>query len=122
MFGDKGKLASLHDDFFRRVAGPFGVRRAPAKMSVKERKMNAEAVLLELQRTNAPELRGALWPVTWDNIRRNPGPYLELLGLEAHRQMRTMAQVFTSKGAGSLAPENCYSTSPHVGGRSTILC
>lgn len=120
VFGDRAELARMHDDFFRRVGSRFGVLRAPGKMTAKERGANARLVLAELKRIEAPELVGPLWPMVRDCIQRNPGECLELLGLDAHRELRTMAEIFTSKGRGSEQVANCYSTSPLPAGN--LLC
>lgn len=120
VFGDRADLARMQDDFFRRVASRFSVRRAPTKMCARERRVNARLVIDELKRIQAPELHGPLWSLVCECIQRSPGPFLELLGLEAHRELKTMAQIFTSKGRGLATPENCYSTSPLPAGE--LLC
>lgn len=120
LFGGPRDLVSLQDDFFREVAGRFGVRRAPSKMTAKEREENAKLVVAELERIQAPELRGPLWSLVRECIQRSPGQFLERLGLEAHRELKTMAQIFTSKGRGAATAENCYTTSPPPA--SHLLC
>lgn len=119
VFGAKPDMAKLQDDFFRIVASRFGVRRAPKKLRAKEIEAGAKAVLIELQRRDAPELRGPLWPRTREDIKRNPRPYAELLGIEIKRQLKTLAQLAVSQGHGSEKRENRYSTSGSA--RSELL-
>jgi hypothetical protein len=50
-----------------------------------------------------------LWPQFRANIERDPGPYLLALGLDVARppkRMRTMTQIFTSKGKGKSRENN----------------
>ena len=110
VIGLRSDLAKLQDDFFRTVASRFGVRRAPKKLKAKEMEAGAQAVLDELKRRDAPELRGPLWPRTRDDIKRNPRPYAELLGIEIKRELKTLAQLAVSEGRGS-TKSKCYSTS-----------
>ena len=76
------ELKKLHASFFLNVAGRYGFRRPHAKLFGQIKLKAVRAVLAELERRQAPELKGALWPLTYQAIQDNPGPYLDALHID----------------------------------------
>jgi hypothetical protein len=101
----------LQKEFFDAVCAPFGLKRCPRGLTGASKTATAAAVLAELKRRNDPVLSSALWSVLRDRIEASPGPFAELLGLEAisaskPKKLRSMTAIFTSKGKGSQKPES----------------
>lgn len=75
-------INQLSESFFKSVAGPAGLRRQGAKMVGLVKQWAADAVVDRLRAIEAPEIAGALWPLTQDSIKKNPLPYLLALGID----------------------------------------
>lgn len=78
----KPSVRRLTESFFTSVAGPAGLQRQGARMAGATKQKAIAAVIARLQAIAAPELDSPLWPMTQDNISRNPLPYLEALGID----------------------------------------
>ncbi len=105
LFGNRQRLKALHDDFHRQVGARYGLRKAPARLSGATKSAAARAVVDGLRNAADPALRSVAWPAIRSAIEREPGGFLESMGISTPqpqpKRLRTMAQVFTSKGKGS---------------------
>ena len=103
--GGRQALASLHQDFHAKVASPYGLKRAPARLQGGAKATAVSAVLTYLRRASDAAMHSAAWSVIRECIERDPTPFLAALGIEVPnpnaRRLRSMAAIFTSKGKGS---------------------
>lgn len=108
LFGNRQRLQFLHTDFHAAVAGRYGLSKAPARLQGQAKEKTVQTVIKQIQATNDGALKSALWPVVRDLIDRDPAAFAQALGLDIARptkkKVRTMAQIFTSKGKGSNRP------------------
>jgi Plasmid recombination enzyme len=99
--GGKSKLAALKNDFYDTVAKGYGLKREGATLNAA---LKHQAAALVLQRFHADAdaaLASAAWPAIREAIERDPRPFMEILGIDPpQRKLRTVAQVFTSRGKG----------------------
>lgn len=77
----KSRLRDINESFFTKVAGPAGFRRPGARLRGDAKAAAVRAVLDTLQRMDAPELRGPLWPITKVGIEAAPERYFALLNI-----------------------------------------
>lgn len=108
MVGNRQRLLELQQTFHGAVAARYGLRKAPARLSGATKQRAASMVLGSLKRAADDALRSQVWPVIRDTIERDPAPYLMALEIELEppkKKLRTMADIFTSKGKGK-AREN----------------
>lgn len=100
----RAATAELRDSFYRDVAKKFGLSKPTGKMTGVNRAVASRIVLGALESSQDAILRSALWVAVRREIERNPGPYVESLGIELKPQTvartRTMSQIFTSSGKG----------------------
>lgn len=80
----KANVKRLTESFFKAVAGPAGLRRQGARMAGMVKEWAVQVVFDRLQAVAAPEIHGALWPLTQAAIKSNPVPYLVALGIDPH--------------------------------------
>lgn len=78
----KSRLRDFTESFFSAVAGPAGFQRQGARLRGQAKAAAVRAVLAELERLQAPELRGPLWPITKANIEAAPDRYFSLLNID----------------------------------------
>ena len=109
-FGGPSQLMKLQADFHAAVCVPYGLKRYPRRLTGNSKTATAAAVLAELKRRRDPCLNSAVWPVLRGRIEADPGPYVAALGLEVaavtkSKKLRSMTEIFTSKGKGSSKPE-----------------
>jgi hypothetical protein len=103
MMGNRTRLLAMQQSFFDDVASNFGLRKAPARLVGTSKQVAIDAVLKSLKTASDPAMKSKAWATIRDGIERDPAPYLLALGIELEappKQMRTMAQIFTSKGKG----------------------
>ncbi len=81
----RAELAKLRESFWRKVAEPAGLRRGIGRLVGQSKALAVAAVLDHMERTKAPELRGALWPLTRKQIESEPLPYLLALGIDPQK-------------------------------------
>jgi hypothetical protein len=104
MVGNRQKLLATQKSFHEVVASKYGLQKAPAKLIGPGKAAAASAVLKHLRESSDPALRSKVWPNLREAIEGNPAPFLGALGITlkaAAKPLRTMAQIFTSKGKGS---------------------
>jgi hypothetical protein len=103
LVGNRPKLMALHQDFHQAVAARYGLKKAPARLAGAAKQRAAAAVLAKLQSAADSALRSTVWPTIRDVIEHDPGPFLMPLCLDLKqpkKKLRTMTQIFTSKGKG----------------------
>lgn len=109
MVGGKQKLLALQKHFHDKVASRYGLRKAPAKLSGATKQAAALAVLKDLRRTSDAALKSKVWATFREAIERDPSPFLLALGIMLEvpsKPLRTMTQIFTSKGKGKAKDPN----------------
>lgn len=103
LMGNRRKLLEIQQAFHEAVAGRHGLRKAPARLAGASKHRAASAVLSHLNKASDAALRSKVWPSVRDAIEGDPGPYMLALGITPEptkKKMRTMTQIFTSKGRG----------------------
>ena len=93
-------VARLRDDFYKEVAKHYGMRKA-ARLDGVSRGALAVAVLDRLKASGDPVMRSPIWNEVRAAVERDPAPFAQALGVEVakpSKKLRTMAEVFTSKG------------------------
>ena len=93
-------VARLRDDFYKEVAKHYGMRKA-ARLDGVSRGALAVAVLDRLKSSGDPVMRSPVWNEVRAAVERDPAPFAQALGVDVakpSKKLRTMAEVFTSKG------------------------
>lgn len=96
----RAELVKMRDEFFLAVGRPFGLQKA-ARIDGAGRAALAAAVLDRLNASGDPAMRSAAWQEVRRAIERDPAPFAVALGVEVakpSKRLRTMAEVFISKG------------------------
>jgi hypothetical protein len=104
LMGYSKTLMTMQQSFFDAVASIYGLHKAPAKLSGLTRQAAAKTVLQTLSAGADAALKSKVWASIRDAIERDPVPYLQALGVDTPapaKRMRTMAEIFTSKGKGN---------------------
>ena len=70
------------DSFFASVAGPFGLKRADAKLRGIAKQWACAAVWKECEARGLPEVNGPLWHIFWRGIEKNPIPAMDALSID----------------------------------------
>lgn len=89
--------------FYKNVAQGYGLIKPPARLAGNQKAATAKAVIQSLKDRDDPALASSIWPNCRLHIENDPAPFAVAMGLEIAKpakQMRTMAQIFTSKGKG----------------------
>lgn len=123
LMGNRQKLMAMQQNFFDTVASLYGLHKAPAKLSGLTRQAAAKTVLKTLQLGSDAALKSKVWASIRDSIERDPIPYLQALGIDAPtplKRLRTMAEIFTSKGKGKQKDSN--SIDFELGSKGLSLC
>lgn len=98
------RLAALLKDFYDAVGARHGLRR-PERLTGADRERVAAAVLARMNATGDKAMKSQAWDAIREAIERNPRAFAAVLGVEVAapaRKLRTMAQIFTSKGRGTV--------------------
>jgi hypothetical protein len=104
VFGRKPEVHALQDDFFRQVASKHGLTRSPGGLTAAD-KRRVEAEVLRVMRERCdPAIHSPVWLLLRARIAADPVPFAELLGVIVAKRMRTMAEIFTSRGKGLQTP------------------
>lgn len=105
LMGYKKNLSSLQEVFYENVSRRYGLERPPKALNNAQRKKAAIDVLNHLVQTQDPVTKSNLWPSFVEVIYKFPIGFAKAIGIEismmCSRPMKTMAQIFTSKGKGS---------------------
>lgn len=104
LMGYKKNLSSLQEIFYENVSKRYGLERPPKALNNAQRKKAAIEVLNHLVQTQDPVTKSNLWPSFVEVIYMSPIGFAKAIGIEismiCSRPMKTMAQIFTSKGKG----------------------
>ena len=109
MVGGKQKLMATHKHFHEAVASRYGLQKAPARLAGASKQAGTAAVLAKLKSSSDAALKSKAWATIRDGIESNPGPWLLILGIEnsvVKKPLKTMAQIFTSRGKGKAKESN----------------
>lgn len=123
LMGNRQKLMAMQQHFHEAVASLYGLHKAQAKLSGLTRQAAAKTVLKTLQMGSDAALKSKVWASIRDSIERDPIPYLQALGIDAPtpvKRLRTMAEIFTSKGKGKQKDSN--SIDFELGSKGLSLC
>lgn len=96
----RANLQRLNADFLQKVGKHYGMRKA-TRLDGVSRSALAVAVLERLKASGDPVMRSPIWNEVRAAIGRDPQPFAISLGVEVskpEKKLRTMAEVFTSKG------------------------
>lgn len=113
LMGGKALMSTRRNDFYECVASRFALTKPPKKHSEKDSAALYEQVMEHVRLNDLSALKSALWPFTRDAIRDNPVKAAQLLGIEipeqtAAKKLKTVAEIFTSKGAGAKTESNLH--------------
>lgn len=103
--GGKQKLMEMHKRFHLDVAARYGLNKAPARLTGATKESASKAILQRLRETGDSALQSKLWAVVRDKIESDPAAFLMALDIElkaSTKKLKTVAQIFTSKGKGSV--------------------
>lgn len=103
MCGSPAQFSKWRESLYTEVGVRFGLSRPAQQLRGKAKEQAITMVLTHYQRSFPDLLNDPAWPVMRKAIERDPLPYVQRLGLEVaphQKKMRTMAQIFTSKGKG----------------------
>ncbi len=101
--GNKNKYKERSDDFFHTVAQKYGLSRPNEKLLKADRMRLAKQVISEVENSADPVTKSLHYQLIRNRIEMDPVPFATNLGIEiktAPKKMRTVAQIFTSKGKG----------------------
>jgi hypothetical protein len=102
--GYKSNLKSKHQSFYLEVGSRFGLRKPPERLSLMDRRKFASLVIANLKHAGDPALESIVWIAIRDCIERDPLAFGFQCGIDVPsrtlRPLKTMAQIFTSKGRG----------------------
>ena len=123
LVGDKKRLQYLHQDFHCAVAGNYGLKKAPGRLTGAAKQTAVAAALERLRDAADGALTSLAWPAIRDAIERDPIAFTSALGIiiqPVKKKQRTMTQIFTSKGKGKSAEKPIgFHTAPSV---QTLSC
>jgi Plasmid recombination enzyme len=106
--GYKGQGKDRLADFYQQVGSKHGLQMPPSGLSKENRKLLADKVIERIEESNDPVVLSRHYQSVKDAIRVNPTPFAFNLDLDITLKapkIRTMAQIFTSKGKGSKTTE-----------------
>jgi len=102
--GNKRKYKERKEDFFQNVAKKYGLALPPEKLLKADRVRLAKQVITEVETSADPLTKSPHYQLIRSQIERDPAPFAANLGLEiitTPKKMRTVVQIFTSKGKGA---------------------
>lgn len=108
MVGGRTKLRDTRQRFHDAVGAPHGLAKAPPRLLGATKAAAIAKVLERLRAGSDGALKSRVWCQVKDSINRDPGPFLLALGIKvepAPKKLRTVAQIFTSRGRGSAREE-----------------
>jgi len=100
--GNRRKLSELQDKFYKDVAAGFGFSKPRSRVSGNHKVQMVRQVLHRLRNDTAT--KSLIWSLIREAISRDPQPFALALGIELDKPgkpLRTLAQIFTSKGKGA---------------------
>lgn len=103
LIGYVKELSAMQAQFHLEVASKYGLSKSPPKLTGEAKEAAVKAVLEKMRETGDKALQSAVWAVIRDSIESDPAPFVAAMGIELQapkKKLRTMAQIFTSKGKG----------------------
>lgn len=103
LMGYKKNLSSLQESFYQSVSKKFGLERPAKSLNFAQRKQAALLVLNHLVLSQDPVTKSNHWPSIVQAIYKFPDDFAKTIGVDmsfCSRPMKTMAEIFTSKGKG----------------------
>ena len=101
--GNKQKFADRQNDFHNNVAQKYGLSIPSPKIKKADRLKLGKKITSHFEKTNDPVIKSPCYPIVKALIVENPIEFAEMYGISISikpKKMRTMAQIFTSKGKG----------------------
>jgi hypothetical protein len=87
----KPKLRHLRNDFFDKVAGPFGLRREGARLHGANKQLAVAAVLTWADQNGLPASCGPMWCILEEAVKLDPTHSVKALGIDLHTIRRAGA-------------------------------
>lgn len=110
LLGNKPKLVAMQNNFHDKVATKYGLKKAPKKLYGAAKTTAVAQVLQRLKELSDPVLDSLIWPEVLATIETDPLPFLPNLEIKQPtappKKMRTVAEIFTSKGKGPKFEKN----------------
>ena len=98
----RARSAETRQSLGREVARQFGMTMGAGKLAGGRKDAAAAMVLERIEKNAADHFGATLWGAFKAAIKRDPGPFLDALGWEPPaRNLKLMAQIFTSPGKGA---------------------
>jgi hypothetical protein len=107
--GGRGNIKNLQNAFMQEVGNRHGLKSEKRLTAAAKAQLFTD-IIKALRAAREPIMQSKLWDVVRDEIRRNPLPYAQLLGIEAtasksKAKPKTFTGIMTSKGKGSQKQE-----------------
>jgi Plasmid recombination enzyme len=102
--GDKRKYRERKEDFFHKVAQKYGLTLPPEKLLKADRIRLAKQVISQVETSSDPMTKSPHYHLIRLRIENDPVPFAVNLGIDVKttpKKLRTVVQIFTSKGEGS---------------------
>ncbi len=104
LMGYKKNLSNLQEIFYLNVSKRYGLEKPPKPLNNSERKQAALLVLNHLVQTHDAVTKSNLWPCIVEAIYKFPMSFAKTIGIEislmCSKPMKTVVEIFTSKGKG----------------------
>ena len=111
LMGNRQTLKARHASFLKTVGFRHGLTLTPDRMNAAARDAVANQVIAALNQRADAVLQNNMWPAIRSAIHANPVDFAQCLGIQMlpnrpAKPPKTMAQIFTSRGAGDSRREN----------------
>jgi hypothetical protein len=101
---DRTSTQTMRESFGRQVAAVYGLRMVD-RLTGKRKADAVATVLTEIEKSHRAFIASNLWQPLRQAIESNPAPFIASMGLELAevpaKKIKTMAQIFTSRGKGA---------------------
>jgi len=101
--GNKQKYADRQNDFYANVAQKYGLTMPITRINKADRLRLGKKITSHFEKSNDPVIKSACYPIVKALIVEDPIQFAEMYGISISikpKKMKTMAQIFTSKGKG----------------------
>ena len=101
MLGRRKQFLAMLEEFHERVAGVYGLPKAPARVTKLARRTLADTVLERFKTTSDGALSSAVWQSIREALENDPAPFAANLGIEIASKpgrAKSVVQIFTSTG------------------------
>jgi hypothetical protein len=110
VLGNKDKFRERKQHFYHSVGSRYGLSMPPAKLNTADTRTLGVAVIRRVESADDPIIHSPSYPLIKDLIQNDPRPFAQIYGIAISQKpkvMRTVVQIFTSKGKGSSWDEEC---------------